>query len=72
MLQYIFLLYRKPDTPNSSFESSFEDERSVTPTFNSSNNLVEGGEETTKVSIEPKNLMDVSSYEIHVLFMANL
>lgn len=55
----VHLKLRKPDTPNSSFESSFEDERSVTPTFNSSNNLVEGGEETTKVSIEPKNLMDM-------------
>lgn len=64
------MLYRKLDISNFSFESSFEDERFVIFIFNSSNNLVEGGEEIIKVSIEFKNFMDVRSYEI--FFIVNL
>lgn len=52
-----------------SFENSFEEERSLTPTFNtSSHNLLEG-EENTKHAIEPKNLLDVCI--IHKTHMLN-
>ncbi|KAK3103230.1 hypothetical protein FSP39_017607 [Pinctada imbricata] len=50
---------KKQRSPNSTFESSFDEERPVTPTYNSSpHNLLEG-EEQTKPGIEPKNLMDM-------------
>lgn len=45
-------------SPNLSFESSFEEERAVTPTtFTTNLDLV--GEDVTKPGIEPKNLMDM-------------
>lgn len=51
---------RKLSSPNTSFESSFDEERCTTPTLNSSKDGLLDTEELAKPCIGPRNLMNVS------------
>lgn len=50
---------RKMSSPNTSFETSFEEERCTTPTMNSSHHSVLDSQEPAKPCIGPRNLMDM-------------
>ena len=50
---------RHLSSPNTSFETSFEEDRCTTPTLNNSNHALLDSEEPAKPCIGPRNLMDM-------------